>query len=330
MPKDTDFQIDHDKIFKLAFKNKDRFRQLLKFALGSKKFNVIAGDQIEFIDTELLKKQSSGDIQECRADIIAKVNLKKEIGTDLLVAIIVEHKSHIEPQKKIFLQALKYNVALLESHIYPITTILLVHGNRPLNISSDLQSAFGWSEQLKDVFGGDSFNFGLNVIDLNQISDEDIKDKAGDIASFCFAFKHVWNMTRDKIKSIFEMCYQEGKASNYYENVSILGRYILQATNYSKEEFVKIESEVIKSEEDQMMKSTYNRLIDEGMEKGIERGIEKGIEKGMEKGIERGMEKGIEKGRAEVALRMLEQNMELQLIAQITNLSVQQLQKLKK
>ena len=117
-------------------------------------------------------------------------------------------------------------------------------------------------------------------------------------------------MTRDKIKSIFEMCYQEGKASNYYENVSILGRYILQATNYSKEEFVKIESEVIKSEEDQMMKSTYNRLIDEGMEKGMERGIEK--------------------GRAEVALRMLEQNMELQLIAQITNLSVQQLQKLKK
>ena len=137
-------------------------------------------------------------------------------------------------------------------------------------------------------------------------------------------------MTRDKIKSIFEMCYQEGKASNYYENVSILGRYILQATNYSKEEFVKIESEVIKSEEDQMMKSTYNRLIDEGMEKGIERGIEKGIEKGMEKGIEKGMERGIEKGRAEVALRMLEQNMELQLIAQITNLSVQQLQKLKK
>ena len=42
------------------------------------------------------------------------------------------------------------------------------------------------------------------------------------------------------------MCYQEGKASNYYENVSILGRNILQATNYSREEFVKIKNEVIK------------------------------------------------------------------------------------
>ena len=106
----------------------------------------------------------------------------------------------IEPQKKIFLQALKYNVALLESHIYPIVTILLIHGRRPLNMSSDLQSAFGWPEGLKEIFGANSFNFELNVVDLNQMSDEDIKDKAGDIASFCFAFKHVWNMTQTRIR----------------------------------------------------------------------------------------------------------------------------------
>ena len=159
MSKDTDFQIDHDKIFKLAFKNKDRFKQLLRFALGAKKFNVIAGDRIEFIDTELLKKGSSGDIQECRADIIAKVNLKKEMGTDILVAVMIEHKSHIESQKKIFLQALKYNIALLESHIYPITTILFVHGKRPLNMPPDLQSAFGWSKPLKEVFWFREFQF---------------------------------------------------------------------------------------------------------------------------------------------------------------------------
>ena len=68
MSKDRDFQIDHDKTFKLAFKNKDRFKDLLNFALSSKKSNAIAGDQIEFIDTELLKKQSSGRIQEYRAE----------------------------------------------------------------------------------------------------------------------------------------------------------------------------------------------------------------------------------------------------------------------
>ena len=156
------------------------------------------------------------------------------------------------------------------------------------------------------------------MIDLNQISDEDIKAKAGDIVSFCLAFKHIWNLTQDKIKSIFEICWQGGKSPNYYEDVDILNRYMLQATDCSREELLKIENEVIKSKEDQIMKSTYDQLIDEGMEKGIEKGMEKGIEKGMEKGMEK------------VAVRMLEQNMELQLIAQITNLSIQQLQKLKK
>ncbi len=83
------------------------------------------------------------------------------------------------------------------------------------------------------------------------------------------------------------------------ENADILGRYMLQGTNYSKEEFIEIENEIIRSKEDQVMKSTYDRLIDEGIEKGMEK----------------------------VALRMLEQNMELKFIAKITNLSIQQLKK---
>ena len=118
---------------------------------------------------------------------------------------------------------------------------------------------------------------------------------------------------------------------NYYEKVSILGRYMLQATDCSKEEFIKIEKEVIKDRKDQMMKSTYDRSIDEGMEKGVERGVmEKVIEEVIEEGMEKGMKIGIEKGIEKMALRMLEQDMELQLIAQITNLSIQRLQKLKK
>ena len=318
----------------MAFKNKNRFRSLLKFALGSKKFNAIAGDQIEFIDTELLKKESGGDLRECRADIIAKVNLKKEIGTDLLVAVIVEHKSHIESQKKIFLQALKYNIALLENHIYPITTILFVHGKKPLTISSDLQSAFGWSEGLKEIFGAESFNFGLNVVDLNQISDEDIKDKAGDIASFCFAFKHVWSLTQDKIKFIFEMCWQDGKALDYYENVKILVRYMLQAANYPREEFVKIEGEVVKDKEGQIMKSTYDRLIDEGIERGMEKGMERGIEKGIEKGMEKGIKKGVEEGQRvkeeSVILNMLKKKIDISTIMECTGVSKEQILQLQK
>ena len=80
-----------------------------------------------------------------------------------------------------------------------------------------------------------------------------------------------------------------------------------------------------------MKYSSMRELIRaEAREEGIEKGIEKGIVKGIEKGIEKGRVKGIEQGREEVALRMLRQDMELQLIAQFTGLSIQQLQKLKK
>ena len=72
------------------------------------------------------------------------------------------------------------------------------------------------------------------------------------------------------------------------------------------------------------------RGMEEGRKKGMQQGIEEGIEKGIEEGIEKGIEKGVEKGRQEVALRMLEQNMRLQLITQLTGLPIQQLQKLKK
>ena len=156
------------------------------------------------------------------------------------------------------------------------------------------------------------------MVDLNQMSDEDIKNKAGDIASFCFAFKHVWNLTRDKIKAIFEMCWQDGSSLNYYEDVSILSRYMLQAADYQKEEFVKIESEVIKSKEDQIMKSTYDRLIDEGMERGIEKGMERGIEKGQKVKEE------------SVVLNMLKKKIDVSTIMECTGVSKEQVLQLQK
>ena len=78
--------------------------------------------------------------------------------------------------------------------------------------------------------------------------------------------------------------------------------------------FDTLEQEVITSKEDQIMISTASKIFNEG----VKEGIEKSIKKGMEEGIK------------EIALRMLQQDMELQLISQLTGLSIKQLQKLKK
>ena len=62
-----------------------------------------------------------------------------------------------------------------------------------------------------------------------------------------------------------------------------------------------------------------------GMEKGIKEGIKKGIKEGMEKGVEEGMEKGIE----EVARKMLQEEIDKTIISKVTNLSLDEIEKLK-
>ena len=59
------------------------------------------------------------------------------------------------------------------------------------------------------------------------------------------------------------------------------------------------------------------------------RGMEKGMTKGMEKGMEQGMAKGIEKEKWEVARKMLEKGLDLEVISSVTNLSVSDIEKIK-
>ncbi|HMB19981.1 MAG TPA: hypothetical protein VKQ10_02850, partial [Spirochaetota bacterium] len=74
------------------------------------------------------------------------------------------------------------------------------------------------------------------------------------------------------------------------------------------------------------------KLRKEAMQKGLEKGLQKGLEKGMQKGIQKGMQKGKREGMREKALQMaktlLNKNMSIQEISEITGLSVEEIKKL--
>ena len=211
------------------------------------------------------------------ADVIAKVGLKG-LNTDALIAIIVEHKSHKTSEKKLFLQALNYSLALLEINIYPIMTVLLLHRHAPVHISSDLQTAFHLTSAVRRLFKSSALNFSPGVIDLRKESEEDIKNKAGTASALCYTLKVASDMTKRHIKSVFELCKRDSKGSvGYYrEYASVLCRYMLQSTNYERSVFDTLEQEVITSKEDQIMISTASRLFNEGREEGREEGKEEG------------------------------------------------------
>jgi len=71
----------------------------------------------------------------------------------------------------------------------------------------------------------------------------------------------------------------------------------------------------------------------EGVAKGIKQGIEQGIEQGLEQGLEQGIEQGIERGekkkQQEIALKMLQKGIDLETIAEFTELTLSEINKLK-
>ena len=74
------------------------------------------------------------------------------------------------------------------------------------------------------------------------------------------------------------------------------------------------------------LKEKWERDWNSSMRSAKEIGMEKGIKEGMEKGVEEGMEKGIE----EVARKMLQEEIDKTIISKVTNLSLDEIEKLKK
>ncbi len=74
------------------------------------------------------------------------------------------------------------------------------------------------------------------------------------------------------------------------------------------------------------LKEKWERDWNSSMRSAKEIGMEKGIKEGMEKGVEEGMEKGIE----EVARKMLQEEIDKTIISKVTNLSLDEIEKLRK
>jgi len=70
----------------------------------------------------------------------------------------------------------------------------------------------------------------------------------------------------------------------------------------------------------------YQDILAEGLAEGIAKGLSQGITQGITKGIA----KGIAKEKNQIAVNMLRSDMNIELIAQITGLSVRQIEKLRK
>ena len=93
--------------------------------------------------------------------------------------------------------------------------------------------------------------------------------------------------------------------------------------------------DVIKANEDEFVVEWISREEEQKQyeevmyEKGLNQGKQQGLLEGIEQGIEKGLKKGIEKTNIDNARKMLELNMDLDVIRKITGLTIEQINDLK-
>ncbi|WP_350224339.1 hypothetical protein [Lysinibacillus sp. fls2-241-R2A-57] len=113
---------------------------------------------------------------------------------------------------------------------------------------------------------------------------------------------------------------------------------IWQELSQSPEEYYAYEARLkyILDEEAKLEDAKYfaeKEGVAKGIKQGIEQGIEQGLEQGLEQGIEQGLEQGIERGekkkQQEIALKMLQKGIDLETIAEFTELTLSEINKLK-
>ena len=77
------------------------------------------------------------------------------------------------------------------------------------------------------------------------------------------------------------------------------------------------------------MRTIADNYIDEGLEKGMVLGLEKGKAEGEAQGIAKGKVEGIAERNIEIARRMIKENVDIKFISSVTDLSTDELLKLK-
>ena len=77
------------------------------------------------------------------------------------------------------------------------------------------------------------------------------------------------------------------------------------------------------------LSAAYVKKKEEWREDGIREGIQEGIQQGIQEGIQQGIQQGEQRGTYKVASNLLRQGMSVELVSQVTELTIEQINHLR-
>jgi predicted transposase/invertase (TIGR01784 family) len=121
-------------------------------------------------------------------------------------------------------------------------------------------------------------------------------------------------LLRTREREALEMLAEKGKA---------MGKAVGILKELSEDERVRLISEA----QEQYRRDEWARM-NGARKEGLAEGHEKGLAEGHEKGLAQGLEIGFEQGRKETASRLLQENFSIEKVAQLTDLSEEEVRSL--
>ena len=288
-----EIQNPHDKFFRAVISQLKYARELISIKLP---------EQMKAqLDWEKLRQEPGSFIdeeyKEHFTDALFSIPYKKK---EVLIGILVEHKSHPDP--KVFSQLLRY-----QSNIYaslskmPILIQLFYHGQRKWDLPLSFFESLDLDDEDKELFRGSILDFQYQLIDLSSEEYTHLKLSL-ELRSILYVLKNIWCLHEaEYIHSFYREFLSKLRLSNHELWKKVIDYWLGAARLRSEEELLKY----IPKEEENIMKSVMTQLL------------------------EKGMEKGMEKGKADVTKTMLREGFSVPDITKATNLSEAEISKLK-
>ena len=223
------------------------------------------------------------------------------------VCLLFEHQS--TPQHDMPLRVLEYAAHILREFLRThgldatlprLHIVVLYHGDRPWNGPLALNVEGGGGEP-------SHITCRIDLIDLNRISDEDIEKRLGPglLALTALVLKHGRRPGMGEKLPAWDRHFEAGLNENGgMDGIQACVCYLLEVSDAALEDLEALPFARHSWEVQIMLKTTGQKLREEGRAQGLEEGRAQGLEEGRDQGIKEGLSKGIEKGQAEM-LRLL-------------------------
>jgi len=345
----------HDHFFRSMMKNQKVVHEFFATHLPGNIKNIVDLNNLQLDHTSYI----SDDLREQVSDLLFKADFS---GSSGYIYILVEHQS--VPEKLMPFRILKYMIAIMDDHLkleqnntLPIVYPMIFYsGANPYNYSTDLFDLFGNRELAMEILWQP-----YQLIDLSKTLDSKL-DPLLHYGTLAKIMKYIHRYKKD----ILLLLEQNMEKLREIDNSDDFG-YIIAVMRYcfvvgevpDKNKFKEVIQRGLSKSGDKIMtfaeqlrvegyqqgvaetRSFAEQLRVEGYQQGVAEtrsfaeqlrieGYQQGINQGIDQGISQGIVQGINRGKIEIATKLLQQNLDVNLVANSTGLPLAQILELEK